>query len=90
MLYKIEQRLDKVLKEKQQAEKQRHERLVQTLSQTVTTAVNARLDKVVKSEMKNVVTTCKCKIAMGAIPSTCDSNLLLALTGYLDVSTSDI
>ena len=64
MLYKIEQRLDKVLKEKQQAEKQRHERLVQTLSQTVTTAVNARLDKVVKSEMKNVVTTCKCQIAI--------------------------
>lgn len=47
--------MEKILREKQQSEKQRNDRLIQTLSQAVTTTVNARIDKAVKSEMKSAV-----------------------------------
>lgn len=50
-----EQKLDRLLKDKQTMDKQRQDRLIASISQTLTTAVNTKLDKVVKSEMKNNV-----------------------------------
>ena len=50
-----EQKLDRVLRDKQSLDKQRQDRLISSVSQTLTTAVNTKLDKVVKSEMKNNV-----------------------------------
>ena len=40
-------------------DKQRQDRLIASISQTLTTAVNTKLDKVVKSEMKNNVLPCE-------------------------------
>lgn len=51
----LEQRLDRVMKDKQTLDKQRQDRLITTLSSTLTTAVNAKLDKLIKVEMKNNV-----------------------------------
>ncbi len=51
----LEQRLDRILKEKQVLDKQKQDRLISTLSHTLTTAVNVKLDKLVKIEMKNSV-----------------------------------
>ena len=44
-----------MLKEKQTLDKQKQDKLITTLSGTLTTAVNAKLDKLVKAEMKNNV-----------------------------------
>ena len=54
-----EQKLDRVLRDKQTLDKQRQDRLISSVSQTLTTAVNTKLDKVVKSEMKNNVLPCE-------------------------------
>ena len=54
-----EQKLDRVLKDKQTMDKQRQDRLIASISQTLTTAVNTKLDKVVRSEMKNNVLPCE-------------------------------
>jgi enhancer of mRNA-decapping protein 4 len=51
-----QQRLDKVLKEKQLVDRQRQDKLISTVSQTLTSAVHVKLEKVVKSEMKTHVT----------------------------------
>ena len=50
-----QQRIDRVLKEKQTLDKQKQDRLISSLSQTLTTAVNTKLDKLVKNEMKTQV-----------------------------------
>ena len=47
-----EQKLDRVLREKQGLDKQRQDRLISSVSQTLTTAVNQKLDRVVKNEVK--------------------------------------
>ena len=54
-----EQKLDRVLRDKQTLDKQRQDRLISSVSQTLTTAVNTKLDKVVKSEMKNNILPCE-------------------------------
>ena len=51
----LEQKLDRVMKDKQALDKQRQDKLITALSSTFTTAVNAKLDRLVKSEMKNSV-----------------------------------
>lgn len=43
------------MKDKQALDKQRQDKLITALSGTLTTAVNAKLDKLVKTEMKNSV-----------------------------------
>lgn len=48
--------MDRVLKDKQVLDRQRQDKLISTVSQTLTSAVHAKLEKVVKSEMKNQVT----------------------------------
>ena len=48
--------MDRVLKDKQALDRQRQDKLISTVSQTLTSAVNAKLEKVVKSEMKSHVT----------------------------------
>lgn len=48
--------MDRVLKDKQMLDRQRQDRLISTVSQTLTSAVHAKLEKVVKTEMKNQVT----------------------------------
>ena len=45
-----------MLKDKQVLDRQRQDRLISTVSQTLTSAVHAKLEKVVKSEMKSQVT----------------------------------
>ena len=52
----IEQKLDRVLKDKQVLDRQRQDKLISTISQTLTSAVHVKLEKVVKSEMKGQVT----------------------------------
>ena len=51
-----EQRLDKVLKERQLVDRQRQDKLISTVSQTLTSAVHVKLEKVVKTEVKTHVT----------------------------------
>ena len=50
-----EQRFDKMMRDKQLMDKQRQDRLISSLSQTLTTAVNTKLEKLVKNEIKNSV-----------------------------------
>ena len=50
-----EQRMDKILRDKQTLDKQRQDRLISSVSQTLTTAVNTKLDKLVRNEMKGQV-----------------------------------
>lgn len=52
---RVEQKLDRILKDKQLLDKQKQDKLITTLSNTLTTAVNAKLDKLVKTEMKNTI-----------------------------------
>ena len=47
--------MDRVLKDKQVLDRQRQDKLISTVSQTLTAAVNMKLEKVVKSEMKSQV-----------------------------------
>ncbi len=47
--------MDRALKEKQSVDKQRQDRLISSISSTLTTAVNTKLDKLVRSEMKSQV-----------------------------------
>lgn len=47
-----QQKLDRVLRDKQGLDKQRQDRLISSVSQTLTTAVNQKLDRVVKNEFK--------------------------------------
>ena len=49
-------KLDKVLKEKQLVDRQRQDKLISTVSQTLSSAVHVKLEKCVKSEMKSHVT----------------------------------
>ena len=51
----LEQKLDRFIKDKQALDKQRQDKLITTLSSTLTTAVNAKLDKLIKTEIKNSV-----------------------------------
>jgi enhancer of mRNA-decapping protein 4 len=51
-----QQKLDRVLKDKQVLDRQRQDKLISTISQTLTSAVHVKLEKVVKSEMKGQVT----------------------------------
>jgi len=43
------------MKEKQSLDKMKQDKLISSLSQTLTAAVHAKLDKVVRTEMKNAV-----------------------------------
>ena len=43
------------MKDKQSLDKQRQDKLITTLSGTLTTAVNAKLDKLIKTEIRNSV-----------------------------------
>jgi hypothetical protein len=63
----LEQRFDRILRDKQALDKQRQDRLVTTLSNTLTTAVNAKLDKLIKAEMKNSVLPGLCGVFMWSI-----------------------
>ncbi len=47
--------MERALKDKQSVEKQRQDRMISSVSQTLTTAVNSKLDKLVRSEMKSQV-----------------------------------
>lgn len=47
--------MDRVLKDKQTLDKQKQDKLITSLSSTLTTAVHAKLDKLVKTELKNSV-----------------------------------
>ncbi len=59
------------MKDKQALDKQRQDKLITTLSATLTTAVNAKLDKLIKTEMKNNVLpgTCRCLQFLGLVAS---------------------
>ena len=47
--------MDRALKEKQVLDRQRQDKLISTVAQTLTSAVNTKLERVVKTEMKNQV-----------------------------------
>lgn len=51
----LEQRLDRILKDKQALDKQKQDRLITTLSSTLTTAVNTKMDKLIRTEIKNCI-----------------------------------
>ena len=50
-----EVRLEKVVRERQVMDRQRQDKLISTVSQTLTSAVHVKLEKVVKNEMKTNV-----------------------------------
>ena len=51
--------MERVLREKQESDQLRHEQLITALSQSVSQTVSSKLDKVMKSEMKqSVVPVC--------------------------------
>ena len=60
-IFHSEQKLDSVLKERQVLDRQKQDKLISTVSQTLTAAVNAKLDKVVKTEMKTHVIPGECE-----------------------------
>ena len=47
--------MERVLKEKQERDQLRHEQLITALSQSVSQTVSGKLDKVMKTEMKQSV-----------------------------------
>lgn len=55
-----EQTMERVLKEKQENDELRHEQLLTALSQSVTQTVTGKLDKLMKSEMKQSVVPGTC------------------------------
>ena len=59
-----EQRLDRVLKERSSLDKQRQDKLISTISTTLSTAVKTKMDHLVRNEMKNLVIPSKCFIVL--------------------------
>ena len=47
--------MERMLREKQESDQLRHEQLISTLSQSVSQIVSGKLDKVMKTEMKQSV-----------------------------------
>ena len=47
--------MERMLREKQESDQLRHEQLISTLSQSVSQTVSGKLDKVMKTEMKQSV-----------------------------------
>ena len=47
--------MERVMREKQAMDKQKQDKLIGSVSQTLTTAVNTKLDKLVRNEMKTQV-----------------------------------
>ena len=53
--FAVDERLERVLREKLTSEKARHDKLTSTLTSSLTGAVKNKLDHLVKAEMKNLV-----------------------------------
>ena len=54
--------MERMLREKQESDQLRHEQLISTLSQSVSQTVSGKLDKVMKTEMKQSVVPGMCSV----------------------------
>ena len=61
--YCTELAVERSLQERQGVDQQRHEQLLSVVSQSLTETVNSKLDKVMKTEMKQSVVPSECVCA---------------------------
>ena len=54
--------MERMLREKQESDQLRHEQLISALSQSVSQTVSGKLDKVMKTEMKQSVVPGMCSV----------------------------
>lgn len=60
----IEQMMERMLREKQEIDQSRHEQLISALCHSVSQSVSGKLDKVMKSEMKQSVVPGMCSVVL--------------------------